>query len=85
MTNVPSEMLFASASGLDPHISPDAALLQVNRVAKARNFNSIQKQTLERLVKKCTEQPQFLIFGERRVNVLALNIEIDKMSQNNKK
>src|SRR5450759_4195657 len=45
-TAIPSEMLFASASGLDPHISQKAALLQVDRVAKARNFNIVEKQKL---------------------------------------
>jgi K+-transporting ATPase ATPase C chain len=48
---IPSEMLFASASGLDPHISQKAALLQVDRIAKARNFNTIQKQNLIQSVK----------------------------------
>ena len=52
LTVIPSEMLFASASGLDPHISQQAALLQVDRVAKARNFNTIQKQNLVQSVKK---------------------------------
>ena len=47
LTVIPSEMLFASASGLDPHISPEAALLQVDRIAKARNFNNIQKAKLD--------------------------------------
>ena len=76
---IPSEMLFASASGLDPHISQKAALLQVNRIAKARNFNDIQKQKLIQSVKNCTEAPQFLVLGEERVNVLLLNLEVDKI------
>jgi K+-transporting ATPase ATPase C chain len=76
---VPSEMLFASASGLDPHISQKAALLQVNRIAKTRNFNDIQKQKLLQCVKSVTEAPQFLVFGEERVNVLLLNLEADKI------
>jgi K+-transporting ATPase ATPase C chain len=78
-TTVPSEMVFASASGLDPHISPEAAMLQVNRIAKARNFNEAQKQELIQCVKTVTEEPQFLILGPERVNVLLLNIEIDKI------
>jgi potassium-transporting ATPase KdpC subunit len=78
-TSVPSEMLFASASGLDPHISPEAAMLQVDRIAKARNFSEAQKQELIQCVKTATEEPQFLILGEERVNVLLLNIEIDKI------
>jgi K+-transporting ATPase ATPase C chain len=79
MTTVPSEMLFASASGLDPHISPDAALLQVDRIAKARNFSFDQKQNLKQLIKNQTETPQLLFLGEARVNVLLLNLEIDKI------
>ena len=82
LTLIPSEMLFASASGLDPHISQKAALLQVYRVAKARNFNTIQEQNLVQSVKSLTETPQFLILGEERVNVLVLNLELNKVDQN---
>jgi K+-transporting ATPase ATPase C chain len=82
LTVIPSEMLFASASGLDPHISQKAALLQVDRIVKARNFNSIQKQNLVQCVKNLTENPQFLVFGEERVNVLVLNLELNKLDQN---
>jgi potassium-transporting ATPase KdpC subunit len=76
---VPSEMLFASASGLDPHISPKAALLQVNRIAKARNFGTAKKSLLLDLINNNTEHLQFGLFGEERINVLLLNIELDKM------
>ena len=79
LTAIPSEMLFASASGLDPHISPEAAFLQVNRISKARNFNSGQKQKLIEIIKKSTEEPQFFCFGEERVNVFLLNLETDKI------
>jgi K+-transporting ATPase ATPase C chain len=82
LTVVPSEMLFASASGLDPHISQKAALLQVDRIAKTRNFNTIQKQNLVQSVKNHTEPPQFLVLGEERVNVLILNLELDKPDRN---
>ena len=81
-TAIPKEMLFASASGLDPHISQKAALLQVDRVAKARNFNIIQKQNLVQSVKNLTETPQFKVLGEERVNVLILNLELNKFDQN---
>jgi len=81
-TAIPKEMLFASASGLDPHISQKAALLQVDRVAKARNFNTMQKQNLVQSVKNLTETPQFKVLGEERVNVLILNLELDKFDQN---
>jgi potassium-transporting ATPase KdpC subunit len=79
---IPSEMLFASASGLDPHISQKAALLQVDRISNTRNFNTIQKQNLVQSVKNLTETPQFSVLGEERVNVLILNIELDKLDQN---
>ena len=82
LTVVPSEMLFASASGLDPHISQKAALLQGDRIAKTRNFNTIQKQNLVQSVKNHTEPPQFLVLGEERVNVLILNLELDKPDRN---
>jgi potassium-transporting ATPase KdpC subunit len=76
---VPSEMLFASASGLDPHISPQSALLQAERVAAARNFNSEKREVLLKLIKDKTEKPQFMCFGDERVNVLLLNLEVDKL------
>lgn len=76
---IPAEMLTTSASGLDPHISARAALLQVNRIAKARNFNAAQKQELERLIRGKTEKPQFGILGEEKINVFLLNIELDKI------
>jgi potassium-transporting ATPase KdpC subunit len=82
LTNIPSEMLFASASGLDPHISPKAALLQVDRIAKVRNFNRVQKQKLIQCIKDITEAPQFLCLGEERINVLVLNQELNKLDQN---
>jgi K+-transporting ATPase ATPase C chain len=79
LVEIPSEMLFASASGLDPHISPKAALLQVDRIAKARNFTAAQKLKLITYIKNHTENPQFLCFGEERVNVFLLNLDIDKI------
>jgi potassium-transporting ATPase KdpC subunit len=79
LTDIPSGMLFASASGLDPHISPESALLQVERVAEARKFKNSQKQELLQLVNTLTEAPQFQCFGEDRINVLRLNIETGKI------
>ena len=78
-TEIPSEMLFASASGLDPHISVQAALLQVNRIVKARNFNETKKQKLLESIINCTEEPQLMVFGDTRVNILLLNLEIDNI------
>lgn len=76
---IPAEMLFASASGLDPHISPNAALLQVNRISKARNFNESQNQKLKQLVKNQTESASIFWFGKERINVLLLNLELEKI------
>ena len=76
---IPSEMLLASASGLDPHISPKAALLQVDRIVKARKFSDRQKQKLLKIVTEQTESPQFSFLGETRINVLTLNIALDKL------
>jgi K+-transporting ATPase ATPase C chain len=78
-TALPSEMMFASASGLDPHITPYAASIQVSRVAKARNFNSTQTAELYHCIEACTEKPQYLLLGEARVNVLLLNLATDKI------
>ena len=83
LTIIPSEMLFASASGLDPHISQKAALLQVERIVKARKFNSLQEQNLIQSIKDITEKPQFSVLGEERVNILKLNIEIDEIGKSN--
>jgi K+-transporting ATPase ATPase C chain len=79
LTQVPSEMVFASGSGLDPDISPKAALLQVNRIAGARHFSDLQKQQLIQLIQSKTEAPQFGLLGDTRINVLLLNIELDKI------
>ena len=79
LTDVPLEMIFASGSGLDPHISPAAAQFQIERIALARHFDNSQKQKLVETVKSLTENPQFLILGEERINVLKLNIELDKI------
>ncbi len=79
---LPAEMLTTSASGLDPHISPKAALLQVDRISKAREFNESQKQQLKNLVQSKTEKLQFSLLGEPRVNILILNLELDKLDQN---
>jgi potassium-transporting ATPase KdpC subunit len=78
-TALPAEMLFASASGLDPHISPYAALLQVKRIARTRHFNIDQVKRLNDLIRHSTEKRQFGILGEERINVLLLNIGLDEI------
>ena len=74
---IPPEMLFASASGLDPHISPKAALLQVDRIAKVRQFDERKKQLLLRTISELSQPPQYMILGGQRINVLMLNLKLD--------
>jgi K+-transporting ATPase ATPase C chain len=82
LVEIPSEMLFASASGLDPHISPEAALLQVDRIAKVRGFSPSQKQQLIDLLHNKSEKSHFTLLGEPRINVLELNLDLDNLSKN---
>jgi K+-transporting ATPase ATPase C chain len=78
-STIPKEMLFASASGLDPDISPESALLQLKRVAMAKSLNEAQIQKVEQLIKNKTKEPQFLLFGEPRINVFELNLALDSI------
>lgn len=79
-TELPQEMLFASGSGVDPHISRVSAELQVERISKARNFDKLHKEKLHDLIDSLTEYPQFGILGSEVVNVLELNIKLDELS-----
>jgi K+-transporting ATPase ATPase C chain len=76
-TIVPVDMVYASASGLDPHISPEAARLQTARVAAARGLN-VDK--VKGLVEQFVEPPQWGFLGQERVNVLLLNVALDKLA-----
>ena len=75
---IPSEQVQASASGLDPHISPEAARIQIPRIAQARG---ISRQELAALVANFTSDRQFGFLGEPRVNVLELNLKLNSLKQ----
>lgn len=78
-TPVPAEMVFASGSGLDPHVSPEAARLQIGRVAAARHFTPAQRAQLAALVERSIEPPQLGLLGEPRVNILRLNLAVNSL------
>ena len=71
---VPADLVLTSASGLDPHISPAAALLQIGRIAKERKM---PEADLQKMIQQKMEQPLLWFWGKERVNVLQLNLVLD--------
>ncbi len=78
---IPVDLVTASGSGLDPHISPAAVAYQLNRVAGQRHLSVGE---LTALVRRYTDGRQFGILGEPRVNVLALNLALDRLAAENR-
>ncbi len=77
INSIPKDLLFASGSGVDPHISPETAFFQVERITKYRHLSLEQKNKLNKLIQTLIEPPDFNIFGEYRINVLKLNLQLD--------
>ncbi|MFI5344114.1 MAG: potassium-transporting ATPase subunit KdpC [Chlamydiales bacterium] len=75
---VPADLIFASGSGLDPHISPEAAYFQIERIAKAR---SMPAEKLKEIVAASIEKPTLRVMGQARVNVLMLNHVLDEADE----
>lgn len=74
-SDIPADMITASGSGLDPHISPVGALIQVERVALARG---VHKDTVRVIVEEMIEEPTLSIWGTAKVNVLKLNVALEE-------
>jgi K+-transporting ATPase ATPase C chain len=75
---IPADLVTSSASGLDPDISLEGAYIQMNRVAEARGLSSVQVQ---KLVDSQVQQPLIGFLGEKRVNVLRLNLALDNLAK----
>jgi K+-transporting ATPase ATPase C chain len=75
----PDELLLATGSGLDPEISPEAALYQVDRIVRARQLNSEQAERLRATVVASTQPRSWGFVGQPRVNVLRLNLKVDSL------
>jgi potassium-transporting ATPase KdpC subunit len=78
VSEVPMDLVTNSGSGLDPHISPQAAYVQVDRVAEVRGM---KQEVLKKLIEEHIEGKDLGLFGEEKVNVLKLNIALDNVTQ----
>lgn len=77
--SIPSDLVMTSASGIDPHISPQSARVQVARVMKARGLATSRRAEVEQIIDASTDQPLLGILGMEHVNVLRLNLAMDAM------
>ena len=78
--SVPADLVLASASGLDPHISVASAMIQVQRIATARG---LPESEVKALVDQHIEPPQFGVLGQEKVNVLKLNLDLNELTRGN--
>ncbi|HEV8051670.1 MAG TPA: potassium-transporting ATPase subunit KdpC [Parachlamydiaceae bacterium] len=77
--SIPSDLLFASGSGLDPHITIEAAQFQKERISRARGYNGKAAESFDRLIERLIEKRTFGFLGTPHVNVLELNLALDAM------
>jgi potassium-transporting ATPase KdpC subunit len=85
LNEIPEDLLTASGSGLDPHISIKAARIQIERIVTARHLGPDGRALLEKLIEERTEHEQFSVFGEKRINVLLLNLALDEIENSRKR
>lgn len=78
---VPFELLFASASGLDPHISPKGARFQIDRIAKSRKLDDSKRKQLIEMVETAIDNSNFSLVGMPCINVLQLNLSLDRLEK----
>ena len=79
LSSIPRDLLFSSGSGVDPHISLEAAYFQIERISKYRHLSELQIKKLKEIVQSSIESPDLLIFGEYRINVLKLNLQLNSI------
>lgn len=77
--DVPDDLVTMSASGIDPHISPQSARIQVGAVMLARGWPESRRNDVVGLIDRMTESPQYFTLGEYRVNVRKLNVALDEL------